>query len=246
MRHHQGSTAMRTMSPRSIIASACLGLLLVSGATAARQSAPPAALADRTQFEDTPNAALVYWRAWSLGPADFGEKTKSLFDAAKPVDPRGELATYLRENATLVTNIIAATRRPDCDFGIDYSAGFMAMMPHLAKLRDSARLLAADARLAAAEGRADDAAQRTAAIYRMARQPLNDRLMISSLVGSAIAGLGHSTVKSLADTGALIPAVRPTIRDAALALNTDDPFFIKGSVRCEGVVMIGWVAERCK
>lgn len=232
---------MKTLKPLHLIAIA--GLSIASPAIpAAAQVESPAPV---TVPADPTNAALVYWRAWSLEPTDLSDQIKNKFESGKPVDPKGELADLLRkpETTQVIRQVLQASRLPECDFGIVYSDGFMALLPHLSKLRASARVVAADAALAAAEGRVDDATERIAAIYRMSRQLSGEGLLISSLVSPAVAGLGHAQVKANVEAGRFTHAQAAMLVDEIDAYSESDPFGMRRSVAMEGSVMITWIEK---
>lgn len=222
---------------RPALLAACVGLAVAPAALAQQADTHQALPADPT------NAALVYWRAWALEPADLGDKIKTLYDADKPVEPHGELATLLEspEARQTIRHLTAASRLPECDFGIEYSEGFMALIPHLSKVRASARLLAADAAVAQAQGRHTDAADRLATIYRMAAQITSERVLISSLVAQAVLGLGHTRVRLMHDAGHLTPDAARLLEADLARFGPDDPFGIRASLAAEGAVTCAWV-----
>ncbi|GJQ30922.1 MAG: hypothetical protein HBSAPP03_28060 [Phycisphaerae bacterium] len=192
---------------------------------------------------DPSNAALVYWRVWALESPTLADKIKEQYDGQRGVAPDSELATLLREPETRGTihQLLAASRLAECDFGIVYSDGFMALLPHLSKFRASVRLLGADAALASAEGRHDDAAERIAAIYRMSRQLSGDRVLISSLVSAACISVGHTRVRDMAAKSQLTREQAIAI-DAELArFDLHDPFGMRASAAAEGGVAVAWI-----
>jgi hypothetical protein len=72
------------------------------------------------------------------------------------------------------------------DFGLDYTQGFELMLPHLGKLRNIGRLMAADAAVRLHDGDASGAAGEIASAYRIADHLPADEILISSLVGQAV------------------------------------------------------------
>ncbi|CAG1009682.1 hypothetical protein PHYC_03734 [Phycisphaerales bacterium] len=232
---------MKTLKPLHLLALAGLALASLTAPVAAQTENPPPAVVPA----DPTNAALVYWRAWSLEPTNLADDIKNKFDSAKAVDPKGELAELLRkpETTQVIRQLLHASGLPECDFGIVYSEGFMALLPHLSKFRASARLLAADSALATAEGRMDDAAERIAAIYRMSRQLSREGILISSLVSPAVGGLAHAQVKTIADAGKFSPAQAAALVAELDAYSTADPFGMRRSLETEGSVMTAWIEK---
>jgi len=190
---------------------------------------------------DPTNAALVYWRVWATEKPEQANKVRELFDSSKVIDPQGELAGILRENQAEISTLIRASRLPECDFGIEYSEGFLALMPHLAKFRASARLLAADAQLAFAEGRTDAGVERLATIYRMARQLTQERVMISSLVSAAVASLANTQVAANAES--LSPDQKRAILSEIEKFSRNDAFGIRRALATEGAVTSQWITR---
>lgn len=228
---------MKTITP--FVLAVFVGLAIAPAAHA--QANPPIVNAQAIPADPT-NAALAYWRVWSLEAATLADKVKEQYVAEKGVAPDSELATLLRapETRTTINQIIAASRMPECDFGITYSDGFMALLPHLGKLRASGRLLIADAALASAEERHADGAGNVAAVYRMGRHLHGERTLISCLVAQAVIASGHARVRAMIDAGQLS-------RDGAAALQTElarfpeeDTFSIRASLAAEGALVASW------
>lgn len=133
---------------------------------------------------------------------------------------------------------MAASKMPDCDFGIDYTLGFEALLPHLGYLRRDARMLEADAVRLAVKGDAAGAGERLAAVFRMARQCGNDGVLISSLVGAAIAKSAAARADALLGQGKLDGRAAPAILEAARSIAQDDPFGMRASINAEGIVLV--------
>lgn len=191
---------------------------------------------------DPTNAALAYWRAWSLEAATLADKVRDLYVIDKGVAPDSELVTLLRspETRTTIHQILAASRLPECDFGVMYSDGFMALLPHLSKLRASARLLIADAALASAEGRHADAAGNVAAVYRIGRHLQSERTLISCLVAQAVLGLGHTRVRGMEEAGQLTRESAAALHAELAKFPTEDTFGIRASLAAEGSLVTFW------
>lgn len=191
---------------------------------------------------DPTNAALAYWRVWSLEAATLADKVKEQYVAEKGVAPESDLATLLRtpETRTTINQIIAASRLPECDFGIAYSDGFMALLPHLGKLRASGRLLIADAALASAEGRHADAAGNVAAVYRMGRHLHGERTLISCLVAQAVIASGHARVRAMIDASQLSRESAAALQAELARFPEEDMFSIRASLAAEGSLVASW------
>lgn len=228
---------MKTITP--FVLASLVGLAIAPAAYA--QPNPPGVNAHVLPADPT-NAALVYWRVWSLEAATLADKVKEQYVAEKGVVPESDLATLLRtpETRTTINQIIAATRLPECDFGIAYSDGFMALLPHLGKLRASGRLLIADAALASAEGRHADAAENVAAVYRMGRHLHGERTLISCLVAQAVIASGHARVRAMIDASQLSRESAASLQAELAHFPEEDTFSIRVSLAAEGALVASW------
>lgn len=232
---------MPTRHP-SLLAGLAGALAALSGGTS--DLSPALAGAPSSLFapeQDPSNAALVYWRLWAIEPASLGEKVGEMYDGTKPIDLNGPLAGLLRGNADYIESIGRATNLKECDFGVEYSAGILALLPHLSKLRATARVLAADAQLAAAERDYDRAAIRLAWICRISSQLIQDRTMISSLVSIAVASLVNTRLDDFAAPGSLKPTPRAELLAALRALPPEDPFGVRTTLEAEGRLVTQWI-----
>ncbi len=153
------------------------------------------------------NAALIYLSgelasvdSAALAVADLGAKNAdalgSILDSSKL--PKEFEAARVAVNPNLIAKIRSATRLAKCDFEIDYEKGFGATLPGLQNMRNAARLLRIDTRIAltepAVEGSAQRAVDNLAAMFGVARDTASMRLVISSLVAQRILDLAiHET-----------------------------------------------------
>ncbi len=206
---------------------------------------PASAFADPDPLAPTANAALSYYRAWLLD----SDGALAKFAGSNWSDPgftlSAEQARQLADAEPLIAALLRSARIRECDWAVDYHRGFQAMAPHLIKLRASARLLAIDARVRAQRGDSAGAAERLAAIFAISAHATRDRLLISSLVSQAIAGLAIDVAEVLRASGAITPQGWADIRVAAEALDQTDPFGIHASVAGEGAIIEQWLAPRC-
>lgn len=230
-----------------------LALTLAAGLAHAQPPSPATPqqasnLPNAAQLADPTNAALAYWRAWSVEPAEDVKAFQTLYSATDnlAIDPASPLAASIRKLAEPIDRIFVATSLPECDFGIMYSDGWKALLPHLSKLRSSARLLAAEASLARAEGRHDDAAARVSAIFRISRHLTNERVLISSLVSAAICGLGHAQVTHAAESGAFSREQAASLLRELDRFSLTDPFGVRASLRSEGDMIAYWIDANVK
>ena len=191
------------------------------------------------------NAALVYYRAWISADPKLGD-AQVLFDHDPENDSsvtltRDEAIQLLKDAQGVVGTVMRAASMDHTDFGLDFDQGWALLLPHLGKLRDSARLLAADARRLLADNEPDAAAARAAALYGMARQAPDDGVLISSLVGASIANLANTLVREMLDAETLTPEGRDLIVASIERIRRDDPFGIRSSIEMERLVTTEWV-----
>lgn len=222
-------------------------LLLITLALAAPLSAQPAAgtpAPSRRVAQTQPtgaagNAALTYYNVWaSLGEADM-KAINELYpdsDFGKPLSQ--ELHRIVTSHQGDIVRLVKASNVKNCDFGLDYSEGFLMLMPHLGKMRTTTRLLAADARRCVAEGKLDDAADRYAAIFGVARHAGCDHVMISSLVSIAIASLPVGDLVDHNGVAVLTPAGRAKLLAALDRFGGVEGFGLKAAIEGERAMAV--------
>ncbi|MCA9274582.1 MAG: hypothetical protein KDA29_00995, partial [Phycisphaerales bacterium] len=172
------------------------------------------------------NAALKYYRAWLLVDTE-------LADVLVTGDDMGLVeggSTKLEAAGGSVLALLDAAEDGAADWDIAYEDGPEAEIPHLGKMRSSAKILAADALRCAEAGDNAGAAERAAAVYLMAGQVSEDRIMISSLVGMAIANLGNELTIQLIEEGTLDADGAAMVLTAIRGGDSDDRFGIRDAI----------------
>lgn len=107
-----------------------------------------------------------------------------------------KLRNYLAENADLLQALHAASELTPGAFSLDFSKGFAMELPHLARLRQAARMLLVEAVSASLNGDTDLAFEALMACVSV-QQPLRDEnLIISQLVRAACNGIAVGGVIS--------------------------------------------------
>ncbi len=138
-------------------------------------------LAAATAQEDEPNAALLWWQAFSL----YEEGSDDLLQRAEEGEPAA--VAELLAGASLSLEVMErAAARSRCDWGIERERGPHALVPHLSQARRLARLAVVDARHALGDGRDGPALARIGQLLRLARHVGEDPLLISLLVQYSI------------------------------------------------------------
>lgn len=228
---------MRRLIPSLLIASAAAtfpaGALLAAQPKPAPETGLPA---------DPQNAALLYYRAWIMVAPDAVQVVSDEHKSDPDWRPSEKLTQALNDNQGVVAILMRAARLSSADFGVSYSDGFSALLPHLSKMRASARFLSADSRRAFVAGDLDGAADRTAALFGMASHLTGERLLISPLVAIAIHSLACSQTEFLVNSGKLTGQGRQTLLDAMARLQGDDPFGVRSGIMGERGFIRTWLA----
>lgn len=138
--------------------------------------------------------------------------------------PSPEVRALIDRASPLVDNMLHASSHGYSDFGLDYSQGFDMKMLHLGKMRLLARIVQADSMLRLNDGDGASAAQRIAAIYRLADHLGDDHRHISSQVGRAIFEIAEVAADSGFDRGVFDPASAWTLLRSTQSFDQRDPF----------------------
>jgi hypothetical protein len=158
---------------------------------------------------DPDNAALLYYQAFLLVPQT---EDRALTDLVANVAngaavPNDQVKEYLKKCQAALDSAVAAAELTHCDWGLRYSKGFSAQMPYLAQVRSLSRLILADARIQAAEGKYRPALERCLTAYKLAGHTGNE-VLISFLVSVAI---GAQANKGVTDILGRMPAEVETL-----------------------------------
>lgn len=139
------------------------------------------------------NAALHYYRAALLrGKEDdaAAERASKWADLPPRDLPREEVRAYLGRYRGLLREVEAGARCSFCNWNMQERLrreGLELWLPEIQQLREFARLLRLRARLEIAEGQLDQALATLQTNFAMARHAADEPVLISALVGVAIA-----------------------------------------------------------
>jgi hypothetical protein len=198
------------------------------------------------------NAAVDYWRAGYLqaqhAPAKDGESPlrKADFTAlGDNLDP-AKFPPEFQEARKAVSpealaDYIHASTAETCDFQLDMSKGPYLLMPHLGLIRDLARAARIEARARLMDGKADEAADLIAAMFRSSGHVAADGILINSLVSVAIAVQAAQETQVLAASGKLSDKAREQILAAIKSLDAKDPFNMLGAMKGESRMFLPWI-----
>jgi len=171
------------------------------------------------------NAADIYQQAFdSLRLSD----TESLeVEDFNRVDDPAWLALARRvvsANADYYSLLEEASRTPSCAFPVDWDALLDAQFPHLAKMRQAARMLRVRAEVLAADGDIDGAVASCAVAFRMAEHVGMEPTLIAVLVGIAVEGIQRPALERVLSAGAPSPEVAHGLFEQLGAIDQTDPW----------------------
>jgi hypothetical protein len=200
------------------------------------------------QTGESRNAATWYQRSFDrLGSIEITEAEWKVIREYQR-DPHAAPSATVRAVLARVEPVLSAARsgarQEYNDFGLDYTQGIELMLPHLGKLRNIGRLMAADAAVRLHDGDASGAADQIASVYRIADHLPADEILISSLVGQAVFQSADRVAQMGLDRGDFGPTESSTLRDALQTLGERDPFDLTGAMENEGVIMTDWVRQK--
>lgn len=154
---------------------------------------------------------------------------------AEQVTP--ELRAALRKAGPAMDAARRAASLGRCDWGLDRSQGFQTLLPHYAPMREMARLFRAEAAVRMADGDLDGAIASIGALSGVARHASEDRLLLGSLVGSAIGAVADGSIQSALDRGLIDGSKAATLIEALRPLAGTDPFRYVESIEGEREMM---------
>jgi hypothetical protein len=156
------------------------------------------------------NAATSYYRAITLLPRDqklqFGETQESWLDVPLREFPQDEARKWLAAYQSVLQETRTATLRESCDWNhrvreLQGMAPLAFLLPEMHETRTIARVLRIQARLELAEGRFDEALATITMGYRLAENVAQSPILISGLVGIAIAQTMNACVLDWIESG---------------------------------------------
>jgi hypothetical protein len=222
-------------------------LIALCGTSFVMAQPPSPAAATRSQTLETParvapehrNAAIKYLTLAMEMPRELTEKVAAVnYDACGVTlesiknDPAAAAALAALESYDIAP-WIKASSLAKYDLELATEEGFNLLMPHLGKMRSAARLVRWSARVALAQDRPEQAAERLAALTRMSRHVTQDRILISSLVGVAISAIAFDEMRTLAAGGTLTASARDSLVATLESFDPADPFLMRAALRGE-------------
>lgn len=135
-----------------------------------------------------PNAAVIYWQAFSAMP-NLNDEQRKLLDSAVATTTTpltDDLKPIVALYGIALNELHRAGDTAVCDWQLDTSAGPALLLPHLQKARDLSRVALLRARQRFAAGETDAAVSDVIAALKLARDCGSSPILISLLVDVAI------------------------------------------------------------
>ncbi len=164
------------------------------------------------------------------------------WDHATP--PTRALRAAIRAHAAVLADVESATARTRCDFELRYDRGWEMQLPHLARLRQVARVVRARALVAMHDGRPDAAVRDVERVQRMAVHAAGDDILISSLVSMAIAAMGDELVAIGLGRGVFGPAEAARLLGVVGELAAPGAFRVRAAIASEAAISGAWLRDR--
>ena len=152
-----------------------------------------------------PNAAVIYWQAFSAIPT-LNEEQKKSIDAATASTTApltADLAQIIPKFRVSLHELHRARSVGPCDWQLDVGAGPSLLLTHLQKARDLSRVALLRARMRFAAGETDAAISDVFDVYKLARDCGCQPILISFLVDVAIEKMTNDVV------AAHLPLLKP-------------------------------------
>jgi len=118
---------------------------------------------------------------------------------------RQKVAEFVAANREMILELRRLAKSGGLAYELDYSKGFAMELPHLAQLRDFARLLMADAAIRVGEGDFGEAVEDVTAGMALASALDKEPILISQLVRMAMDGIIYNAVEGSVQGEPLTP-----------------------------------------
>lgn len=140
------------------------------------------------------NAAVLYYRA-SLNYTTNNTMEKKLSELIKGnIGIDEEIKAYVQSNKIWIKQFVDAGEAPHCDWGIDYSEGLATLAPPYASLRNMARIVLVQAKIAAESTDYKRALDLCLSVHKAGAHICNADLLISHLVGISLNGTANQCI----------------------------------------------------
>ncbi len=233
---------------RAIVLAASVGLASWAlPGSALGAAAQPAGYVAREQR----NGALKYWEAWTLISPDLNVKLGAIdWDAIGTNADPAKMPQAFKDAAAepldvIVNSLDNAASHPRCDFEVQWEDGALALLPHLSKLRASARVCRVVSRGELSKGNVDRAAHVTGLMFTQARRAAQDPLLINSLVGIAVGDSALYEVEAIIASGQLTPGAKAALLARLREIDQKDPMNTRACIEGERDTFVPWIERMC-
>lgn len=158
-------------------------------------------------------------------------------------EERAQLDVLLQRTAAVRQQFDAAARVKRADWDLDRSKGFALTLEHLSKMRSAARLMRVQVVAELDDSNSADALVSLAALGIMGAQAGQDRIAISSMVGSSLGTMLADTANEAIDAGAVDEKAAKQLLEALGPLKGSDPFRYGDAVKGEWELLNNSVRE---
>jgi hypothetical protein len=192
----------------------------------------------------TPNAAVIYWQAFSAMPELTEEESKLYAEAVagKVAASAPELQPILARYTTALSEMYRAGTVKPCDWNLDINAGPGLLLPHLQKARDLARAATLRAGARFETGQVDEAIDDVFATVTMGRAGDANPTLISMLVDYAIERLATDALAK--NLGKLNPEQLDRVTEMLASLPAAAT--IDECMRWEERIFVDWFDRKVK
>ncbi len=143
------------------------------------------------------NAAVLYYRASLIYDAN-DMMTNKVADFVKGnIGIDKEIKDYVQQNKFAIKYFVDAGNSPNCDWGLDYSEGIELQMPRLAPLRNLARIVLAQAKIAADSANYKRALELCLSIHKASPHIADGGVLISHLVGISLNAMANQCIMEI-------------------------------------------------
>ena len=208
---------------------------------AVRKAGFPVTLQELSDYYPVPqgqNAAYIYSYAFSyyvnepeLSPGS-GKAPLPVVGTEK-LPPRGEalpqemqtaVSAYLTSNAKALDLLHKAAAIEGCRFDVDWGHGYDARLPHLANLRQAARLLELQALMKVEQGKPEEAAAALEASFAVAHSLRNEPILMSQLARIGVNSVSLNALERVLSRVALTDKQLTDLSRRIAAEDTPEPF----------------------
>ena len=147
---------------------------------------------------DPDNAALLYYQGFLSLPQLSQEERGHIGEVARgKVTPDDKVREHIAQSNGAIHFVEAAINVPDCQWGVQFSKGFDALLPQMAQMRFMTFVLIADARIHAADGDYRGALKRCLMTETFAYH-IGDDTLISYLVSISVRAMAYNCIQDVA------------------------------------------------